>query len=171
VSHCEASWKLALIAMLCIFSNTCQMSHVHLLESSRAEASQCSASLRTFLDHNVATSIWSLPYKILVPDCVAGASLQLHLCFIAVDSVSRHLRYGMCPVTFSVKAGFLLQVFMVSSRRIQERNYETLFRWLTQSNKINLIGRVVLSVPPMWQVGPARCPLSVLQVSHLGNIH
>ena len=41
---------------------------------------------------------------------------------------------------------------MVSSKKIQERNYETLFRWLTQSNKINFIGRVVLSVPPMWQV-------------------
>ena len=46
----------------------------------------------------------------------------------------------------------LLQVFIVSSKKIQERNYETLFRWLTQSNKINIIGRVVLSVPPMWQV-------------------
>lgn len=46
----------------------------------------------------------------------------------------------------------LLQVFIVSSKKIQERNYETLFRWLTQSNKINFIGRVVLSVPPMWQV-------------------
>ena len=48
----------------------------------------------------------------------------------------------------------LLQVFMVSSKKIQERNYETLFRWLTQSNKINFIGRVVLSVPTMWQVAP-----------------
>ena len=44
---------------------------------------------------------------------------------------------------------------MVSSKKIQERNYETLFRWLTQSNKINFIGRVVLSVPPMWQVNSA----------------
>ena len=43
-------------------------------------------------------------------------------------------------------------MFIVSSKKIQERNYETLFRWLTQSNKINIIGRVVLSVPPMWQV-------------------
>ena len=49
----------------------------------------------------------------------------------------------------------LLQVFIVSSKKIQERNYETLFRWLTQSNKINIIGRVVLSVPPMWQASHA----------------
>ena len=49
----------------------------------------------------------------------------------------------------------LLQVFIVSSKKIQERNYETLFRWLTQSNKVNIIGRVVLSVPPMWQVSHA----------------
>ena len=56
--------------------------------------------------------------------------------------------------TCLVKAAVLLQVFMVSSKKIQERNYETLFRWLTQSNKINFIGRVVLSVPPMWQVPP-----------------
>lgn len=49
----------------------------------------------------------------------------------------------------------LPQVFIVSSKKIQERNYETLFRWLTQSNKINIIGRVVLSVPPMWQVSHA----------------
>ena len=49
----------------------------------------------------------------------------------------------------------LLQVFIVSSKKIQERNYETLFRWLTQSNKVNIIGRVVLSVPPMWQVSRA----------------
>lgn len=43
----------------------------------------------------------------------------------------------------------------MSSKKIQERNYETLFRWLTQSKKINFIGRVVLSVPPVWQVSPA----------------
>ena len=49
----------------------------------------------------------------------------------------------------------LPQVFIVSSKKIQERNYETLFRWLTQSNKINIIGRVVLSVPPMWQASHA----------------
>ena len=48
-----------------------------------------------------------------------------------------------------------MQVFIVSSKKIQERNYETLFRWLTQSKKINFIGRVVLSVPPVWQVSPA----------------
>ena len=54
-----------------------------------------------------------------------------------------------------------MQVFIVSSKKIQERNYETLFRWLTQSNKINFIGRVVLSVPPMWQVLPADSPLAV----------
>ena len=51
-----------------------------------------------------------------------------------------------------------LQVFIVSSKKIQERNYETLFRWLTQSDKINIIGRVVLSVPPMWQVCKAPFP-------------
>ena len=45
---------------------------------------------------------------------------------------------------------------MVSSKKIQERNYETLFRWLTQSNKVNIIGRVVLSVPPMWQVSSSQ---------------
>ena len=50
----------------------------------------------------------------------------------------------------------LAQVFMVSSKKIQERNYETLFRWLTQSNKVNIIGRVVLSVPPMWQVSSSQ---------------
>jgi hypothetical protein len=50
----------------------------------------------------------------------------------------------------------LAQVFMVSSRKIQERNYETLFRWLTQSKKVNIIGRVVLSVPPMWQVSSSQ---------------
>lgn len=50
----------------------------------------------------------------------------------------------------------LAQVFMMSSKKIQERNYETLFRWLTQSNKVNIIGRVVLSVPPMWQVSSSQ---------------
>ena len=65
-----------------------------------------------------------------------------------------------------------LQVFIVSSKKIQERNYETLFRWLTQSNKINIIGRVVLSVPPMWQVsnplpasGLLLCPSLLLSSS------
>ena len=60
----------------------------------------------------------------------------------------------------------LVQVFMVSSKKIQERNYETLFRWLTQSNKINFIGRVVLSVPPMWQVLPADSPHCLLDLPH-----
>ena len=55
----------------------------------------------------------------------------------------------------------LLQVFIVSSKKIQERNYETLFRWLTQSNKINIIGRVVLSVPPMWQVRKPPSPFQL----------
>ena len=44
-----------------------------------------------------------------------------------------------------------MQVFIISSKKIQERNYETLFKWITH-NKGNLIGRIVLAVPPLWQV-------------------
>lgn len=44
-----------------------------------------------------------------------------------------------------------VQVFIVSSKKIQERNYETLFKWITHQ-KGNIIARVVLSVPPPWQV-------------------
>ena len=64
----------------------------------------------------------------------------------------------------------LLQVFIVSSKKIQERNYETLFRWLTQSNKINIIGRVVLSVPPMWQVCKLPLPPSGLMLCHFAGV-
>jgi hypothetical protein len=39
----------------------------------------------------------------------------------------------------------------VSSKKIKERNYETLFKWITRS-KGNVIGRIVVSVPPPWQV-------------------
>jgi len=51
------------------------------------------------------------------------------------------LRSSLCPA----------QVFIVSSKKIQERNYETLFKWIT-SQKTNIIGRIVLSVPTPWQV-------------------
>lgn len=50
------------------------------------------------------------------------------------------------------------QVFIVSSKKIQDRNYETLFKWITKQ-KGNIIARVVLSVPPPWQVR-AHDPLS-----------
>jgi hypothetical protein len=42
------------------------------------------------------------------------------------------------------------QVFIISSRKIQERNYETLFKWITRSAG-HPIGRIVLAVPPLWQ--------------------
>ena len=49
-----------------------------------------------------------------------------------------------------------MQVFIVSSKKIQERNYETLFKWITKQ-KGNIIARIVLSMPPPWQVVIA-CP-------------
>ena len=45
-----------------------------------------------------------------------------------------------------------MQVFIVSSKKIQDKNYETLFKWITTRNAGNIIGRIVLSVPPPWQV-------------------
>ncbi len=46
------------------------------------------------------------------------------------------------------------QVFIVSSNKIQERNYETLYKWITRQ-KGNIITRIVLSVPAPWQVRPS----------------
>ncbi|CAL8464752.1 g4287 [Coccomyxa elongata] len=45
---------------------------------------------------------------------------------------------------------YYTKVFIVSSKKIQDRNYETLFKWITKQ-KGNIIARVVLSVPPPWQ--------------------
>ena len=45
-----------------------------------------------------------------------------------------------------------MQVFIISSKKIQDKNYETLFKWITTRNAGNIIGRIVLSVPPPWQV-------------------
>jgi hypothetical protein len=43
-----------------------------------------------------------------------------------------------------------LQVFVISSKRIQQRGYDTLFRHVTQSRR-SLFGAVVLRAPPRLQ--------------------
>lgn len=55
-----------------------------------------------------------------------------------------------CSSAYEVVLG--MQVFIISSKKIQDKNYETLFKWITTRNAGNIIGRIVLSVPPPWQV-------------------
>ena len=50
------------------------------------------------------------------------------------------------------------QVFVVSTRKIQERGYETLYQFATASDR-SLFGRVVLRCPKQLQV-PLLCPAS-----------
>lgn len=57
------------------------------------------------------------------------------------------------------------QVFVVSTRKIQERGYETLYQFATASDR-SLFGRVVLRCPKQLQVTcPCRCPV------HSGTVH
>jgi hypothetical protein len=55
------------------------------------------------------------------------------------------------------------QVFVISREKIQQRGYETLFKYMTVNNARTTIGRSVLSVPKRWQARrhpAARPPLS-----------
>jgi len=47
-------------------------------------------------------------------------------------------------------------VFVISRDKIQQRGYETLFKYMTVNNARTTIGRSVLSVPKRWQA--RRCP-------------
>lgn len=50
-----------------------------------------------------------------------------------------------------LKASFLVQIFVVSSAKIQTRGYETLYEFAT-ANERSLFGRVVLRAPMRLRV-------------------
>lgn len=60
----------------------------------------------------------------------------------------------------------LLQVFVVSSTKIQERGYETLYQFATANDR-SLFGRVVLRAPKRLQVRflTSTCQLCTMSAS------
>ncbi len=72
-----------------------------------------------------------------------------------------------------LKASFLVQIFVVSSAKIQTRGYETLYEFAT-ANERSLFGRVVLRAPMRLRVSSrsARMPHVHDCIAHLlGNNH
>lgn len=72
------------------------------------------------------------------------------------------VRMASCMVVMLVSASHVMQIFVLSSSRIQQRGYDTLFKYTTGNPKSG-VARLVKKAPPKAQVKciASICPCSV----------